>query len=262
MTMKKLLVAMTLVSSVFLGSVSFAQPPGRIFQVAVYSDNRLEHHSYRATPDFIGDTGRGGLGAMYKCELLAYPGANIKSVEFTNVEKKLTFKIKRGSELIVPPPAPTLSAYVVYFGKSEEDVIGDWVCTVKYRDGFPEESFSLTVNDILRTPDAEGFRAWFENGVWNVALRANIGLPQGFSQSTNVQYLFKVFSEDMHEVVYARSDPVYDGRENLVIFRDIPAEYSGYIIVTEARLWGFGAAVAPQGPRPSYCRSVLFARLP
>jgi hypothetical protein len=260
MTMKKLLVAMAVVSLVFVASVSFAQSSGRIFQVAVYSDNRLEHPSYRATPDFIGDTGRGGLGAMYKCELLAYPGAKIKSVEFTNVQKELTFKIKRGSELIVPS-APTLSAYVLYFGKSEEDVIGDWVCTVKYKD-IPDESFSLTVNDILRTPDAEGFRAWFENGVWNVALRANIGLPQGFSQSTNVQYLFKVFSEDMHEVVYAISDPVYDGRENLVIFRGIPADYSGYIIVTEARLWGFGAAVAPQGPRPSYCRSQLFARLP
>ena len=255
--MKKLLVAMTIVSLVFLASVSFAQSSGRIFQVAVYCDNRLEHPSYRATPDFIGDTGRGELGAMYRCELLANPGANIKSVEFTNVEKKLTFKIKSGHAIIAPFPAPTLSGYVAYFGKSEEDVIGDWVCTVKYKDSVPDETFSLTVNDILRTPNPEGFRAWLENGVWNVALRANIGLP-----STNVQYQLRVFTEGFNEIVYAISNPTYDGTENLVIFKNIPAEYSGYIIVTEARLWGFGAAVTPQGTGPFYCRSSLLARLP
>jgi hypothetical protein len=261
MTMKKLLVAMTIVSLVFLASVSFAQS-GRIAQVAVYCDNRLEHPSYRATPDFIGDTGRGELGAMYRCELLAYSGANIKFVKFTNVKKKLTFKIKRGLETTAPF-APTLSGYVAYFGKSEEDVIGDWVCTVKYKDSVPDETFSLTVNDILRTPNPEGFRAWFENDVWNVALRANIGLPQGSSGPTNAQYLLRVFTEGYHEIVYQITNPTYDERENLVIFNGIPAKYSGYIIVTEARLAGFGAAVAPlQVSHPHYCRSQLLARLP
>jgi hypothetical protein len=195
---------------------------------------------------------------MYTCELLAYPNAKIKSVEFTNVEKELTFKIKQRLDVVAP--GLTLWEYSVFFGQSGEDVLGQWKCTVKYKDQ-PDEIFLLTVNDILRLPVAEGFRAWFEGGTWNLALRANIGLPQPpSSPPTNVQYLLRVFSEDMHTIVYENRFPMYDGRENLVVFAGIPATYSGYIVRTGARLYGFGAAVVPgQVPeiRPYFSRSLL-----
>jgi hypothetical protein len=61
-TMKMFMVVIAVVSFVFMASVCSAQSTGRIFQVAVYCDNRLEHPSLTTNSEFVGDTGRGELG--------------------------------------------------------------------------------------------------------------------------------------------------------------------------------------------------------
>jgi hypothetical protein len=60
--MKMFMVVIAVVSFVFMASVCSAQSTGRIFQVAVDCDNRLEHPSLTTNSEFVGDTGRGELG--------------------------------------------------------------------------------------------------------------------------------------------------------------------------------------------------------